>query len=188
MGTTTKLSFEEFQQLQAAAGETTRYELDEGELILTPSPTPRHNLVALRLWRALAAFVETHHLGAVITEIDFRLSENILRKPDVAFVAKEKMAHFDLDHTPIEVSPSLAVEVISPSNLAQDTLKKAHQYLAAGSLAVWLVYPALRLIEIHDRAGVREIAEPAPFIEEQLFPGFKFSLSLTAIFDDNPER
>ena len=37
MGSTTKISFEEFQKLQETADETARYELDEGELILTPS-------------------------------------------------------------------------------------------------------------------------------------------------------
>jgi len=61
------------------------------------------------------------------------------------------------------------------------------QYLDAGSQAVWLVYPALRLIELHDRAGKRDVTEPSPLIEQQLFSGCKFSLSLTALFDDNPE-
>ena len=46
MATTTKIGFEEFRKLQEAADETVRYELDEGELILTPSVTPRHSIVA----------------------------------------------------------------------------------------------------------------------------------------------
>src|SRR5215469_1165346 len=53
MSTTTKLSFEEFQKLQETADEATRYELDEGELIVTPSPTLRHDLVSFRLRSAL---------------------------------------------------------------------------------------------------------------------------------------
>jgi Uma2 family endonuclease len=53
MGTTTKLSLEEFQKLQDAAEDIVRYELDEGELIVTPSPTARHNIVRYRLRRAL---------------------------------------------------------------------------------------------------------------------------------------
>jgi|SRR5579863_3715105 len=133
MGTTTRVSFEEFQRLQESAKEAIRYELDEGELILTPSPTPRRNLVYLRLWRALAAFVEKHDLGLVITEVDFRLDGDVVRKPDVAFIAKHQMERFDLDRTPVECAPSLAVEVISPSNLAQDMGKKVRQYLTAGS-------------------------------------------------------
>jgi Uma2 family endonuclease len=189
MGTTTaKLSFEDFQRLQDAAEETVRYELDEGELIFTPSPTYRHNLVSFRLRRVLAAFVEAHQLGVVTGEVDFLLAANTVRKPDIAFIARDQMKGFDPDRSPIECPPSLAVEVISPSNLAQDTLKKVHQYLAAGSHAVWLIYPPLKVIEIHDRDGIRGVTEQDPFLETQLFPGLEFSLSLTALFDDNPER
>jgi len=188
MGTTTKLSFEEFRMLQENAAEELRYELDEGDLILTPSPTPRHNIVRYRLRRALTDFVQANDLGLVLDETDFRLLANAVRKPDVAFVAKDRMKDFDLDSTPIEGAPTLAVEVISQSNLAQDTAKKVRQYLAAGSQAVWLIYPALRLVEIHDKAGVRDVAEPGTINEQKLFTGATFSVSLTALFEDNPRR
>jgi hypothetical protein len=68
--------------------------------------------------------------------------------------------------------------------LAQDTAKKVRQYLEAGSLAVWLVYPALRFIEVHDSVGARHITELELLQESTLFTGFKFSLSLNALFDD----
>jgi len=185
MGTATKLSFAEFQKLQEADEANARFELDEGELVLTPSPTPRHNLVCFKLRRSLGAFVKANDLGRVTAEVDLRLSANIVRKPDVAFIAKTHMTGFDFDQTPIEGSPSLAVEVISPSNLAQDTLKKVRQYLAAGSHAVWLVYPALGVVEIHERSGVRDVNMPDSLSEEHLFPGLKFSLSLTDLFDES---
>ena len=188
MGTTTKISFEEFQKLQESVVDTANYELDEGEPILTPSPTPHHNIVRYRLRRALTDFVQTNRLGVVIDETDFRLSMNTVRKPDIAFISQSQMKDVDFGRTPIEGAPRLAVEVISASNLAQDTLKKVRQYLAAGGEAVWLVYPALRLVEIHDAAGIRDLTESEPISEERLFPGLKFSLSLTALFDDDPER
>jgi Uma2 family endonuclease len=184
MGTATKLSFKEFQRLQESADDSVRYELDEGEPVLTPSPTPRHNLVSFKLRRALGVFVKMHDLGVVTTEVDFRLAGNVVRKPDVAFIAKDRMEGFDLDRTPVEGAPSLAVEVISAGNLAQDTLKKVRQYLAAGSDAVWLVYPALGVLEIHDRSGVREVTAPASLSDESIFPGLKFTLSLTEMFDE----
>jgi Uma2 family endonuclease len=187
MSATTKIGFEEFQKLQDAADDTVRYELDEGELIVTPSPTPWHNIVSFRLTRALAAFVNKHDLGLIIPETDFRLSASV-RRPDVAFIPNERIGSLDIHHTPIEGAPTLAVEVISPGNSAVDTRKKLSQYLAAGTQAVWLVYPDLRLIEIHDRAGVREFTEPHLLSEEKLFGGTTFSLSLTALFDQNPKK
>lgn len=188
MGTTVRVSFEEFLKLQENADDRVRYELDDGEVIVTPSPTPRHNLVSFRLRRALSDFVRKFSLGVVTSEVDFRLSPTVVRKPDVAFIGTSQMEKFDLDHTPIETSPTLAIEVISESNLAQDTTKKVRQYLHAGSLAVWLVYPALRLVEIHSREGKRDVTERGDLSEQQPFGKHTFKLSLDALFDENPEN
>ncbi|HEV2962769.1 MAG TPA: Uma2 family endonuclease [Candidatus Angelobacter sp.] len=188
MGTTTKLSLEEFQKLQDAAEDTVRYELDEGELIVTPSPTSRHNIVRYRLRRALTDFVQLNNLGLVLDETDFQLAPNVVRKPDIAFIPDALIHTLDLDHSPLKGAPALAVEVISPSNLAQDTVKKTRQYFTAGAQAVWLVYPALRLIEIHDAMGVRDVTEPDSLTEQKLFSGLAFSLSLAALFDENPKK
>jgi len=186
MGTTTRISFEEFQKAQGAAPEGVRYELNEGELVVTPSPTPQHNVVRYRLRRALTDFVQKNGLGIVLDETDFRLSTNVVRQPDVAFIAEESLRDFDFKRTPVEITPALAVEVISPSNLAQDTLKKVHQYLGSGSQAVWLVYPELRLIEVHDENGIREITEPNSITHGRLLKGF--SLLLSDLFSDNPRH
>jgi Uma2 family endonuclease len=188
MSTTTRITFEDFQKLQEAAPEAVSYELDEGEPVLTPSPTPYHNIVRYRLRSALTDFVQTNRLGVVIDETDFRLSTITVRKPDVAFIPQSQVKDIDFRRSPIAVAPRLAVEVISPGNLAQDTMKKVRQYLGAGSQAVWLVYPDLRLVQIHDASGIRDLTESESIQEERLFPGLKFHLSLSALFDDSPER
>lgn len=188
MGTITKISFEEFQKLQDAADETLRYELDEGELRVTPSATAWHDRISYRLRRALSDFVEAHDLGIVTGEIDFLLSANTVRKPDLAFVSNDHLEGFDLDRVPIKRAPTLAVEVVSPGNLAQDIAKKVRQYLAAGSEAVWVVYPPLNLIEIHDRYGSRKVTVDDGFAETHPFSGHQFTLSLIELFDKNPKR
>src|SRR5260370_33729317 len=148
MGTTTRISFEEFQKAQGAAPEGVRYELDEGDLVETPSPTQLHTVVRYRLRRALTDFVQKNGLGIVLDETDFRLSTNVVRKPDVAFIAEESLRDFDFKRTPVEITPALAVEVISPSNLAQDTLKKVHQYLGSRSHVVCLVSRKMRVMQL----------------------------------------
>jgi Uma2 family endonuclease len=182
VGTTTRLTLAEYEKLPEKEG--IRYELDEGTLLMEPSPALRHNLIRQRIAEQLTRFVRSHQLGVVVEEMDFRLGTDTVRNPDVALISAEHLRNIDPDHSPVEGAPALAVEVISPTNLAQDTLKKVRQYLDARSRAVWLVYPALRLIEIHDFNGVRRITEPASLEESKLFAGFKFSLSLTALFDD----
>ena len=182
MGTITRMTFPEYERLPEKEG--TRYELDEGTLLMEPSPALRHNLIRQRIAEQLTQFVRSHRLGLVVEEMDFRLGTDTVRNPDVAFITREQLRNIDPDHSPVEAAPALAIEVISPTNLAQDTAKKVRQYLEAGSLAVWLVYPALRLIEVHDHDGARRITEPESLHEAKLFSGFKFSLSLTPLFDD----
>ena len=181
MGTTTKLTFEDYAKLQESAEENIRYELDEGELLLTPAPTPYHNIIRYRIRRALTDFVEAKGWGLVIDETDFRLAANTVRKPDVAFISNDHLRRIDIHRSPIEGGPALAVEIISPTNTAESTVKKIHQYLGSGCQSVWVVYPTLRLIEIHSNAGVRNVEGPQPLEDETLLPGF--SLPLSYVFD-----
>jgi len=183
MGATTKLTFEEFLQLPEAPGN--RFELDGGELIVEPSPTFRHNRICDRISRHLGEFVSAHRLGAVTVENDFRLGPEVVRNPDVAFVATEPLSRMDVDSSPIEGAPTLAIEVVLPGNSAQDMLAKIHQYLDIGCHAVWVFYPNLKVVEVHDLQGIREVAAPAALQEEMLFDGHAYLLPLSPIFEDD---
>ena len=178
MDTTTRLTFEEFQRLPEPEGAI--YELDEGELLVEPSPALRHNLIRQRIAMQLIQFVESKRLGVVVEEMDFRLTPDTVRNPDVAFVTTEHLNKIDLDRSPIDGAPALAVEVISATDLAQDIVKRTHQYLNAGSKAVWIIYPSLRFAEVHSTTGIRTVKEPES-LQDELFPGF--SLSLSYLFD-----
>jgi Uma2 family endonuclease len=182
MSTTTRLTFEEFEKLPEQEG--IHYELDEGELLTEASPTYFHNVVRYRIAQRLGEFVEAHQLGHVIEKMDFRLSPDTVRNPDVAFVTVDHLRGIDIHRSPVEGAPALAVEVISPSNLAQDTLKKVSQYLSAGSSAVWLVDPALGVVEVHKSGGIRQVKAPDSLTEEGIFGGRKFRLALVPLFAD----
>lgn len=177
MATTTRFTFEEFQKLPEVEGKT--YELDEGELLMEPSPTFLHNRIRDRIARRLSEFVERRNLGEVIVEMDFRLSSDTVRNPDIAWITSDHLQRIDVNRSPVEGAPALAVEVISPSNSAQDTVKKTQQYLRAGCRSVWIVYPSMGLIEIHSAGGIRKI-EGDDVLNEEFLPGF--SLPLKSIF------
>ncbi len=177
--TTTRLTFGEFENLPEQEGRL--YELDEGRLMVTPSPTVQHNRIRDRIARRLSEFVETRNLGEIMIEVDFRLGPDTVRNPDVAFVGSDHLRRIDVERSPVEGAPILAVEVISPANSAQDTVKKIHQYLRSGCTSVWIVYPSLRLVEIHSGTGTRKVEEPETLRDEKLFPGL--TLSLRYIFD-----
>ena len=175
MGTITKLTFQEYEQLPEQEG--VRYELDEGTLLMAPSPTWWHNDIRDYIANRLREFAKIHRLGRVTVETEFRLSSDTARTPDVAFVTAEKFKRLDRHHSPIAGAPDLAVEVISPGNKAEDTVKKIHQYLGSGCRSVWIVYPGLRRAEIHSQTGVQNLRESDALKEEALLPGFSLVLS-----------
>jgi Uma2 family endonuclease len=182
MSTTTRLTFEEFEKLPEQEG--VHYELDEGDLLMEPSPTFFRNAVRARIAQRVRDFVDTHQLGYVIEEMDFRLSPDTVRNPDVAFVTTDHLRSIDINRSPVNGAPALAVEVVSPSNLAQNMQKKVKQYFSGGSIAVWVVYPTMSLVEVHVQDGIRQIKAPDSLVEERLFGGRKFTLALSPLFTD----
>ena len=47
------------------------------------------------------------------------------------------------------LSPDLAVEVISPNDLATEIDQKVAEYLGAGVPLVWVVHPEARAVRVH---------------------------------------
>jgi Uma2 family endonuclease len=109
MGTTTRLTFAEYERLPEKEG--TRYELDEGTLLMVPSPALRHNLIRQRIAEQLTQFVRSHRLGVVVEEMDFRLGTDTVRNPNAAFITADHLGNIDSDHSPVEGAPALAIEV-----------------------------------------------------------------------------
>ena len=175
MGATIRLTFDDFLKIPEREGMT--YELDEGELVMEPSPVLRHNVIRQRIAAELRQFVESRNLGIVVEEMDFRLGPDTVRNPDAAFITTEHLRKIDPDRSPAEGAPALAVEVISPSNRTEDTAKKIQQYLKAGSCSVWIVHPKLRLVEVHTRDGGHTVREPDLLRDEAILQGFSMSLS-----------
>jgi Uma2 family endonuclease len=144
-------------------------------------PLPRHNLVRESAARYTGNFVENRHLGRILVETEFVLSENTVRIPDVAFLSSEQMSQIDLDQR-IRGAPTLAIEVVSPSDRAEALARKVDQDLAAGAKAVWVVYPKAREVHIFRPGGVIVLrGADAVLEEEEILPGF--SLSLAALFE-----
>ncbi len=170
MGTKTLLTLEEFDQLPVVEG--VLYELDEGELATMTEPMPRHNFARDNIADFLRVFAHPRKLGRVCVETGYQLSPETVRIPDVSFVLAESLRGVDLDRR-IPFAPAVAVEVVSPTDLAQNLARRVDQYLAAGAREVWVVYPVLREVHIFRAGGVASILGPDDVLESpELLPGF----------------
>jgi Uma2 family endonuclease len=178
-GSKTLLTLEEFQRLPDREG--TARELDEGELTVMTPGRPRHNRIRDRIARRLMEFAEGHGLGEVFVETEFQLGHDTVRIPDAAFVPADRMKKVDLDRA-IEGAPALAIEVVSPNDLAEDLARKVDQYLASGARSVWVLYPKTREVHIFGPgSAARTLGEQELLGDDVLFPGF--SVSVGALFE-----
>jgi Uma2 family endonuclease len=174
MGTTTLLSFEEFERLPDEPG---KVELLDGELIQLPPAILKHMEVARRIYlilvRAVAGAGNSADLGDVYFETGYKFSSRAWLQPDVSIPYRDQPRGVYF-----ESAPALAVEVISESNTAAQMDRKMKVYLANGGVEVWLVYPDTRCIWIY-REGHAEEFESV--LRSSLLPGLE--LDLTQLFD-----
>ena len=69
-----------------------------------------------------------------------RLAPGLVRIPDVSFIAWRQVPERHIPRVPmLTFAPDLAVEVLSPSNTAQEMNQKRHDYFAAGARLLWYV-------------------------------------------------
>lgn len=114
-----------------ALGETeARMELVDGNLVLSPSPSVDHQRVERQLLRAFADLGPGFEAFA---EIDVELGRALVRRPDVLVASPPARSRV----APDEVI--LAVEVVSPSSIRDDRVRKPEEYAAAGIRGYWRI-------------------------------------------------
>lgn len=126
-------------------------ELSDGELIMPPHPTFRHQEALKRLFLRLNAFVEGRGVGLVmLAPLPVRLWPGKIREPDIFCIARE---HADRIGEQVFGVPDLIVEVTSHSTARPDRLERFYEYARAGVREYWIVDPDGRRVEVYDLEG-----------------------------------
>jgi Uma2 family endonuclease len=128
-----------------------RYELIDGILIVSPSPTVTHQLCVGALFALLRAACPPQLL-VFVAPLDVRLSRSTVVIPDV-LVARRS----DLTAARLEAAPALVVEVQSPSTRLIDLGTKRLAFEAAGVPAYWLVDPSVPSLTVLHLADGRYV-------------------------------
>ena len=159
--------------LAAMPDDGRRYELLDGMLLVSPSPSVLHQRVSMRLAGLLLprcpAGLEVFH-----APFDVRLAEDTLLQPDLLVVVQD-----ELPQQGIDTAPLLAVEILSPSTRLYDLNLKKARYEAAGVPAYWVLDPglgdraaSLTAWELHDATYVEiaHVEAEETFTAEHPFP------------------
>jgi Uma2 family endonuclease len=124
-----------------------RYEVIDGELVVTPAPALLHQKIVSHLVWLLYGFVHESGLGEVYGgPVDVLFAEGDYLEPDIVFVRKGR--DDVLTDRGIEGPPDLAVEVLSPSTAARDRGVKLERYRLYGVPEYWVIDPDERTIEV----------------------------------------
>ncbi len=138
--------------------------------------------VALEIGSRLRFHCRTTRQGRVFeSECGYRMfpeRPNLVRKPDVSLVARERIPTTGTPDGYFALAPDLAVEVISPNDLLYEVDEKVGEYLRAGVREVWVVNPKQRTVQIR-RPDRRDstLAEDDRLTCEHLLPGFECAVS-----------
>jgi Uma2 family endonuclease len=163
--------------------DSVQIELDEGELITMPPAGEEHGDCEGQIFYVLKRYVREHKLGKVYTgDTGFRIGDETVRAPDVAFVRRERIASIRSKGF-AKGAPDLAVEIFSPSDNVRQLMRKVKQYFAAGCHTVWIVYPERREINVLEASGADRLLTVEDTIDApDLLPGF--SVPVAELFEE----
>ena len=127
--------------------EGTRYQLLDGEMILAPSPTDKHQRLLANLYRAVYSFADAGSLGQVrFAPLDVVLSNHDVAQPDLMFVSNERAGI--LTEANVQGAPDLVVEILSPSTAEYDQGYKRALYGRHEVREFWIVDPDAETVEV----------------------------------------
>ena len=181
--TQTKLTYEEYLKEPETK---LRFDIVDGEVIMTAAPNPYHQRTLRRTFRPLDRFVNERGLGEILfAPLDIIIQRNPLRtrQPDLLFISNEK-ADIIIQDDRIHGGPDLVIEILSPSNSRAEIEGKLADYARISVRECWLLAPQGRTVETlqldsgeWNRLAIRGIGEN---VETVVLQGLE--LAVTDIF------
>ncbi|MEL7235654.1 MAG: Uma2 family endonuclease, partial [Chloroflexota bacterium] len=142
------ITLDELEQMGDA-----RVEIVDGELVEMTAASGIHHIVVSNIDFILQSYVREKRIGSVFPDgLTYLMGSPAggLKNsfiPDVSFIRTEDIsADWDINR-PNPGVPTLAVEVVSPTDIAETVKQKARTYLDSGTEQVWIVYPQTQEVE-----------------------------------------
>ncbi|MDE2999121.1 MAG: Uma2 family endonuclease [Gemmatimonadota bacterium] len=161
------------------APEDKRYELIDGDLLITPAPGELHQRVSILLGSKLFQFAFENSLGRVyVAPFDVVLSEMDVVQPDVLYVSNERSRIITPEN--VQGAPDMVVEILSPSTATRDTTFKRVLYSRHGVREYWIVDTEQKTITVllPGNRGLRvaEVCGEGETLTSATLQGFKLNV------------
>ena len=149
-----------------------RYELIDGVPYLMASPSVAHQRVLLEIAKQIGDYLEGKKCEVFISPLDVKLSGAIDNNEEFNVVQPDIMVVCDKDKITeknIVGAPDLAIEILSPSNIRHDRMRKLKLYQKFGVREYWMVSIEEQNIMVLtlSEEGIYQIAE-ACYLDEKV--------------------
>lgn len=174
---TTNLTAETFWLLPETAK---RRSLIRGEVVEQMPPGARHGVIATASSLRLGIWAAQHRAGIVGTESGFILARDpaVVRGPDVYFLCAGRIPEGGSPKAFWTLAPDLVVEIVSPSETAEDVREKVLDFLAPGTALIGIVYARTREVIAHTPDGLaRTFREGDILRDSAILPGFAHTVA-----------
>lgn len=127
---------QEFYAARDAAPPGERWELVDGEVLVTPSPSWVHQHIVARLLELIAPYARVQKLGRTFTApLDVKLEPGLVLQPDLLVVPAGELRR----RSDVVRHLLLAVEIISPTSARHDRVRKRPAYQRNRVSEYWIV-------------------------------------------------
>ena len=157
------------------------YELVDGQLVETGMSLDS-SFVATRLAGYAFVYLQEHPMAwcfdATASYRAFPVAPDQVRRPDLSFVARDRLPDGIFPRGHCRLAPDLVVEVMSDNDIATDLERKIGEYLSGGVRLIWIISPETRTARVQrlDGSGVF-LREDGLLSGEEVLPGFAVRLT-----------
>jgi Uma2 family endonuclease len=157
-----------------------RYEVIDGVRVEREPMGAFETVLASWLCHLINSFAAGKKLGLAVNEVLFILNaaRNLKRRPDVAFVSYARWpAPVVARASAWNVVPDLAIEIVSPTNLAEEIDRKITDYFQSGVRLVWVFYPDSGRVYVYQSPTHVSIVERTDTLDGgEVLPGFRLPI------------
>jgi Uma2 family endonuclease len=163
--------------LDAMPDDGNRYEIIEGELFVSCSPSLTHQRVFKNLFVPISNWLAQSPIGEVVATPGVIFSEFSGVSPDIVFISNDRRDEIASGER-VFGAPDLIIEILSPGseNQRRDRVAKRQLYGKYGVKEYWVVDPHQRTIEIYYLLGrtlkLRSVLQEPDELTTSLLPGF----------------
>jgi Uma2 family endonuclease len=169
--------------LDATPDDGNRYELIEGELYVSASPSFFHQDILGNLFTAFKDYLRSNPVGTVTLGVGVIFDDFNGVIPDLVYFSHERRKHI-LKGERFCGAPEIVIEILSPgaSNERRDRHIKRNLYSSRGVDEYWIVDPDTRTIEVYRQrkeGGLESVAtlQESGDLTTPLLAGFRMRIA-----------